>query len=111
MASSSQDSDYEFFREHFADSSGSEFSGFDVQSVGSLSNDSSEGAVSIQGAGAGDGRAVAAAVASTVDPALVAVTWMDVIGVRPITQFSLASGPKLPRNMNVANASPLSYFI
>ena len=37
-------------------------------------------------------------------------TWNDTITARNIAPFVLNAGPKLPRNFDVSDASPLSYF-
>ena len=42
--------------------------------------------------------------------AIPTATWNDTIAARNIAPFVLNAGPKLPRNFDVSDASPLSYF-
>ena len=42
--------------------------------------------------------------------AIPTATWNDTIAARNIAPFVLNAGPKLPRNFEVSDASPLSYF-
>ena len=94
-----------FFRDNFGDSdSDSDFHGFSTDDGSNYSpenSDSDESSANSASEAAGEDHAH-----RDPDPSL----WSRIISEQTIVNFTLDHGPKLPRDLDVAEASPLKYF-
>ena len=92
----------DFFRDNFGDSdSDSDFHGFSTDDGSNYSPENSDSDESSASEAAEEDHA-----RRDPDPSL----WSRIISEQTIVNFTLDHGPKLPRDLDVAEASPLKYF-